>query len=141
MFEARDELSRARATLVAAELADRPAERYLTAYQAVGQVAAVALRTRGTPVRPPRRNIWQLVAQVAPELAEWAGYFHALQGKRSAVQAGAANLVSPREADDLIRDGHTFAGLVEKRLDRAGRTAGARPATSAPSERRAAGQS
>lgn len=118
MCAIRGELSRARATLVAAELADRPAERFLTACQAVGQVAAVALRTRGTPMRPPRRNVWQLVAQVAPELAEWAGYFHALQGKRAAVQAGATNLVSSREADDLIRDGYAFAGLVEQRLGR-----------------------
>lgn len=112
------ELSRARATLVAAELADHPAERYLTAHLAVGQVAAIVLGTRGTPARPPRRNIWQLVAQIAPELAEWAGYFHALQGKRAAVQAGATGLVNQREADDLIRDGYMFAGVVQQRIHR-----------------------
>lgn len=118
MAQPRGELSRARATLVAAELTDRPAERYLMAHQAVGQVAAIVLRLRGSGVRPPRRNVWDLVAQVAPELAEWAGYFHALQGKRSAVQAGVTSVVSAREADDLVRDGYAFAALIEERLDR-----------------------
>lgn len=118
MAEARGELGRARSTLVAAELTDRPAERYLIAHQAVGQVAAIVLRLRGTSVRPPRRDVWELVAQVAPELAEWAGYFHALQGKRSVVQAGVTSVVTSREADDLIRDGYAFATLIEQRLDR-----------------------
>lgn len=117
--EIRGELSRARATLVAAELTGRPAERYLMAHQAVGQVAALVLRLRGTRMRPPRRNVWELIVQVAPELAEWAGYFHALQGKRSAVQAGVTSVVSAREADDVIRDGYAFATLIEQRLDRA----------------------
>ena len=124
MAEAGEELSRARATLVAAELADKPAERYLMAHHAVGQVAAVALRTRDTRARPPRRNVWELVSQVAPELTEWAGYFHALQGKRQAIQAGVTSIVSGREADDLIRDGYAFAGLVEQRLVRTRRRAG-----------------
>lgn len=121
MADPREELSRARAALVAAELADRPAERYLLAHQAVGQVAAIVLRLRGTRARPPRRNVWELVAQVAPELAEWAGYFHVLQGKRSAVQAGVTNVVTSREADDLIRDGYAFAALIEQRVERAQR--------------------
>lgn len=121
MADPRRELSRARATLVAAELADRPAERYLLAHQAVGQVAAVVLRLRSTGARPPRRNVWELVAQLAPELAEWAGYFHALQGKRSAVQAGVTGVVNSREADDLIRDGYAFASLIEQRVERAQR--------------------
>lgn len=121
MAELRGELSRARATLVAAEITDQPAERYLLAHQAVGQVAAIVLRLRGTALRPPRRNVWELVAQVIPELAEWAGYFHALQGKRSVVQAGVTKVVTAREADDLVRDGYAFATLIEQRLDRAQR--------------------
>lgn len=121
MAEPKGELNRARATLVAAELTDRPTERYLMAHQAVGQVAAIVLRIRGSGVRPPRRNVWELIAQVAPELAEWAGYFHALQGKRSAVQGGVTSVITAREADDLVRDGYAFAALIEQRLDRAER--------------------
>lgn len=116
MSNIRSELNRARATLVAAELTDRPAERYLTAQHAAGQVAAVVIGSRGARARPQRRNLWQVVVEIAPELGEWAGYFHALQGKRDAVRAGATSLVTSREADDLIRDAYAFTDLVEQRL-------------------------
>lgn len=121
MADIRSELNRARATLVAAELADRPAERYLAAQHAAGQVAAVVIGTRGAPPRPSRRNLWSVVVEIAPEMGEWAGYFHALQGKRDVVRAGAISLVSSREADDLIRDAYTFADLVERSLVPPGR--------------------
>lgn len=116
MSDLRRELARARATVVMAELADKPAERYLMALQAVGQVAAVVIGARVDPLRPQRRNLWQVVVQIAPELGEWAGYFHALQGKRAVVGAGAVALVTSREADDLVRDAHAFTDLVERRL-------------------------
>lgn len=119
MSDIRRELARARATVAMAELADRPAERYLTAQLAVGQVAAVVIGARVDPTRPQRRNLWQVVVQIAPDLGEWAGYFHALQGKRDAVRAGATALVSSREADDLVRDAYAFTDLVERRLTRA----------------------
>lgn len=115
MTDIRSELNRARATLIAAELADRPAERYLAAQLAAGQVAAVVIRAWAT-ARPQRRNVWQVVGDLVPELGEWAGYFQALQAKGDAVRAGAANLVTSREADDLIRDAYAFADAVELRL-------------------------
>lgn len=118
MSDIRSELNRARATLVAAELADRPAERYLVAQLAAGQVAAVVIGARADGPRPQRRNVWQVVGEIAPELGEWAGYFQALQGKREAVQAGATALVTGREADDLVRDAQAFADAVEQRLAR-----------------------
>ncbi|WP_432559181.1 SAV_6107 family HEPN domain-containing protein [Granulicoccus sp. GXG6511] len=116
MSDLRRELARARATVVRAELTDRPAERYLTALLAVGQVAAVIIGARLDRAKPQRRNLWQVVVEIAPELGEWAAYFHALQGKRDAVRAGAISLVTSREADDLVRDAHAFADLVEQRL-------------------------
>lgn len=121
MSSIRSELGRARATLVAAELADRPSERYLAAQLAVGQVASVVISARADPARPQRRNLWRVVIDIAPELGEWAGYFHALQGKGDAVRAGATAIVTSREADDLIRDAYAFADLVERRLDSAPR--------------------
>ena len=53
------------------------------------------LSWRCAPVRPSRgqrsrpRNAWRMVADVAPELGEWAGFFAATEAKRDAVRAGA----------------------------------------------------
>lgn len=125
MSDVRSELNRARATLVAAELAERPADRYLTAQLAAGQVAAVVIGARAARLRPQRRNVWQVISDIAPDLGEWAGYFHVLQGKCDAVRAGATALVTSREADDLVRDAYAFAEAVERRLIQpAGRRSG-----------------
>ena len=51
-------------------------------------------------------------AQAAPELAEWAAFFAAGAGKRAAAEAG-LDAVTPREADDLLRDVETFLALAE----------------------------
>jgi hypothetical protein len=116
---AEDELALARAALVAAEFADAPAERYLQAQLAALRVAATILAARAHAVAGGRlRNVWQVVGEVAPEFAEWAGYFAAIQMKRQAVAAGAAALVTPREADDLVRDAQAFHDAVARRLAR-----------------------
>lgn len=99
------------AALVAAEDAVRPADRYLAAHRAALRVAADVLARRRPRLRE-RRNIWAVVAQVAPELGEWAGYFAMLQLKVEAVQAGATGLVTAREADDLVRDAQAFAAAA-----------------------------
>lgn len=113
------DLRRARSALAEAELADAPAERYLQAQLAALRVAAVVLAARAHAARGGGlRNVWQVVAEVAPEHAEWAGYFAATQAKRQAVQAGVAALVSPREADDLIREARAFHDDVTRWLTR-----------------------
>ncbi len=137
----RAELQRARSALVEAELADRPSERFLAAQLAALRVAALVLALRSRPAgdlgptarailkdspaggsgsrrTSQPRNAWQLLSEVAPEYGEWAAFFAASQGKREAVRAGAANIVTMREADDLIRDAGEFLSLVERRLDR-----------------------
>ncbi len=112
-------LAPARAALLAAELADSPAERYLAAQLAALRVAAAILATRARSAAGGRlRNVWQVVGEVAPEFAEWAGFFAATQGKRQAVAAGAAAIVSHREADDLVRDAQAFHDAVARRLSR-----------------------
>ncbi|MFZ0528950.1 MAG: SAV_6107 family HEPN domain-containing protein [Propionicimonas sp.] len=112
-----DRLGPARSALVAAELADTAAERYLQAHLAALRVAAAILAARAHAASAPRlRNVWQVVAEVAPEFAEWAAYFAATQGKRQAVGAGATALVGSREADDLIRDAQAFHDAVARRL-------------------------
>lgn len=116
----RQDLQRARAALIEAELALHPGDRFLSAHLAALRVAAVVLSTRAHRTRRGRRprNAWQVLSEVAPELGEWAAFFSATEGKRDAVRSGAAVVVTAREADDLVRDAQTFLGLVERRLER-----------------------
>ncbi|HNV11379.1 MAG TPA: SAV_6107 family HEPN domain-containing protein [Propionibacteriaceae bacterium] len=114
-----DGLQRARAVVDGA--ADQPpGRRYLSAHAAAQDVLAVVLATRSPRIRalPGPVNGWQLLARVAPEYGEWAAYFAALQPKRQAVLAGAVNLVTEREADDLARDAMTFCDEVDRRVRR-----------------------
>jgi len=55
-----------------------------------------------------------MLAEVAPELAEWAAFFASTEGKRDAIRAGATSIVSAREADDMVRDATAFLRLVER---------------------------
>ncbi|GAB3697847.1 SAV_6107 family HEPN domain-containing protein [Mariniluteicoccus flavus] len=112
--------------LATAELADHPADRYLAAHRAALRATSVVLGVRA-PRHTGRRNAWQLVAEVAPELAEWAGFFLATQTKREAVEAGVRMVVTEREADDMLRDAQHFCAVVEAWCVRqAPRLAGAR---------------
>ena len=116
------DLHRARTALIEAELACHPSERYLGAHLAALRVAAVVLALRARPGRSGRPRTARLVlAEVAPELAEWAAFFAATEGKREAVRAGATAIINAREADDLVRDAQTFLGLVERALGQRGR--------------------
>jgi len=117
------ELAPAASALTQAELAEQPAERFLGAHLAALRVAAVVLAhrtlsshsgSRRAPSRP--RDVWQVLAEVAPEYAEWAGFFAASALKRLAVQSGAVALVGTREADDLLRDVTIFYDQVARRL-------------------------
>ena len=126
------DLRRARSAMVAAELADRPSDRYLAAHLAALQIAAAVLAWRGNRALPATRsrprNAWRMVADVAPEFAEWAAFFAATEAKREAVRAGATAIVSVREADDLVRDAQCFLTTVE----RSSRFAAGRPRRAAP---------
>jgi SAV_6107-like HEPN len=125
-----DDLRRARSCLAEAELAQRPSDRYLAAHLGALRVVAIVLSYRasspigrsagGAPStgqawsagRP--HNAWRMLAEVAPELAEWAAFFAATEAKRDAIRAGATSIVSAREADDLVRDARAFLRLVER---------------------------
>jgi hypothetical protein len=69
------------------------------------------VRLEGRP-----RNAWRMLADVAPELAEWAAFFAATESKRDAIRGGATSIVSAREADDLVRDAKAFLRLVERAI-------------------------
>jgi hypothetical protein len=83
--------------------------RYAHAHVAALRATAALLAARARPTlgaprrgRPAQRNAWVLLAEVAPELAEWATFF----------SAGAAE----RAAAALVRDADRFLGLVEESL-------------------------
>lgn len=115
---ARDLVGTARRGLLEATLSDRPAQRYAAAHLAALRSAAAVLAARARPATARRRpsSVWVLLPAVAPELAEWAAFFEAGAGKRAAAEAGLEHSVTPREADDLLREVDTFLGLVETLL-------------------------
>ena len=93
----------------------RPARAHLSALRAAAAVLAARARPRGK--RSARlRSAWVLLAEVAPELGEWAQFFAAGAGKRAAAEAGLRGVVSEREADDLVRDAEAFLARVARLL-------------------------
>ncbi|MGB8651770.1 MAG: SAV_6107 family HEPN domain-containing protein [Mycobacteriales bacterium] len=104
-----------------------PGQRYALSHLAALRAAAAVLACRATPTGSPRSSptghrrgrptsVWMLLAHVAPELAEWAQFFAAGAQKRAAAEAGLAGVVTPREADDLLRDAQSFLAVVETTL-------------------------
>ena len=93
-------------------------QRYALAHVAALRATAALLAARARPSQPRRRqkNAWVLLAEVAPEFAEWAAFFSAGAAKRAAAEAGSQRAVTDREADDLVRDVDRFLGLVEESL-------------------------
>jgi SAV_6107-like HEPN len=114
---AHEQLDLARHDLAEAMTATVPAQRYAAAHRAALHATAAVLAVRTRPVASSKvRSAWALLPQVAPELTEWAAFFAAGARKRAAAEAGLSRAVSPREADDLLRDADTFLALVETTL-------------------------
>ncbi len=109
-------LDRSSAGLLQACAARTAAERYVTAHLAALRSAAAVLAVRGRSGRGGPRSVWDLVPRVAPELTEWAAFFAATAARRAAVEAGRSDAVTPREADDLLRDAEAFQHAVEAAL-------------------------
>lgn len=114
-------LGLARKGVLEALAATHPVDRYAAAHLAALRAAAAVLACRARPATGPGRrsrptSAWVLLAAVAPELGEWAAFFAAGAGKRAAAEAGAVNAVTPREADDLVRDTQNFLAVVETTL-------------------------
>ena len=115
-----DLLGAARRGVAEAAVTPRAADRYALAHLAALRAAAAVLAARSRPGSPGSarrgpRSAWALLAQAAPELGEWAGFFAAGAGKRAAAEAG-LDVVTTREADDLLRDTETFLALVDTTL-------------------------
>ena len=114
-------LGQAHSGLAEAAASRDPGWRYATAHLAALRAAAAVLATRTRPEQGRRRrpsSAWVLIAQVAPELGEWATFFAAGAAKRAAAEAGLSSAVTEREADDLVRDAGTFLAVVETTISR-----------------------
>ncbi len=113
-------LERAASSLREAMTTSETPLRYACAHVAALRATAALLAARATPAVGPRRgrqkNAWVLLAEVAPELSEWAAFFSAGAAKRAAAESGSRRAVTEREADDLVRDADRFLGLVEESL-------------------------
>ncbi|WP_162605805.1 SAV_6107 family HEPN domain-containing protein [Jiangella aurantiaca] len=116
-----DLIEHARLCLAEAASAGHAGDRFAAAHLAALRAAAAVLAAKARPAQTGKgrgrrghgpRNVWELLPGVAPELAEWAAFFGANAGKRAAAQAGLPGAVTPREADDLLREADTFLGLV-----------------------------
>ncbi|GAA3396589.1 SAV_6107 family HEPN domain-containing protein [Streptomyces roseoviridis] len=116
-----DLLAKARAGLDEAAALDVPNERYATAHLAALRTAAAVLAARGRPERDPRkrariRSTWDVLPEIAPELAEWSALFASGAERRARAEAGIRGAAGPRDADDLLRDAAAFLRLVERLL-------------------------
>jgi hypothetical protein len=116
-------LERAATSLREAITASDVPQRYAHAHVAALRATAALLAARATPAlgaarrgRAAQKNAWVLLAEVAPELSEWATFFSAGAAKRAAAEAGSRRAVTEREADDLVRDADRFLGVVEESL-------------------------
>jgi len=116
-----DLLAHAHRTLAEARESDDPLERYATAHLAALRTTAAVLAVRGRAERHPRRrqairSAWELLPEVAPELAEWALYFAAGARRRAAAEAGITGAATARDADDLVRNTALYLRIVERLL-------------------------
>ena len=90
-------------------------ERYRLAHLAALRFAAALFAERAQPSGRRHRgpvNAWVLLVSMAPDLGEWAAYFAAGAPTRAALEAGAFDVVSAREADDLVRAVEQFSDIV-----------------------------
>ncbi len=113
---ARDLLADAGRGLGRAIRADQPTDRYAAAHLAALRGAAAVLATKAKPGRARVASAWDLLAKLAPEFADWAAFFAAGSAKRQAAEAGIARFISPREADDMVRQCAAFLDLAEAAL-------------------------
>jgi hypothetical protein len=110
-------LERSRAGLLQSCDARFAADRYVTAHLAALRAAAAVLAVRSRPGgRGGPRSVWEVLPRLAPEMGEWASFFASTASRRAAIEAGRPDVVSPREADDLLRDAEAFHHLVESSL-------------------------
>ncbi|XVX18821.1 SAV_6107 family HEPN domain-containing protein [Actinomycetota bacterium] len=112
-----DLIERSEESLAEASRAQHSAERYLHAQLGALRAAAalVAARSDLGLAQDGPQSLWSLVPALAPELVEWADFFAWSTARRDRISQGRIR-VTPREADDLLRQAETFVDLVAATL-------------------------
>lgn len=110
-----DLLERSRGSLLLACRTGDAGERYVAAHLGALRAAAALLAARSSPSGRSRpRSVWEVLPEVAPELAEWATFFAASARRRAAIERG--GVLGAREADDLLRQAEVFLEIVQSLL-------------------------
>ncbi|WP_435846057.1 SAV_6107 family HEPN domain-containing protein [Streptomyces diacarni] len=104
-------------------------ECYAAAHLAALRTAAAVLAVRGRPEpeparrgaarrprRPAIRSAWEVLPEVAPELAEWSALFASGAPRRARAEAGIAGAASRQEANELVHHAGMFLRVVERML-------------------------
>jgi len=118
-------LEQARTRLREAAAAHRATERCVHAHLAAlrAATAVVVERSWRRVARPCARvpgSVWRQLAEVAPELREWADHFAAGSLRRAAAEAG-SSAITPGEAELSLRHATEFVEVVERSLPGAAR--------------------
>ena len=104
-----DLLRRADAELLAAQFSSTPAEAFNHAHLAALRAAAAVVAVRGRPGgRRPPRTVWDMLAAVAPEAADWSTFFAAGAPLRLAVDAGRFDAVDAEHAERTVSAAEDF---------------------------------
>lgn len=111
-------LTAARGALLDAVLAERAPDRYEHAHRSAVRAAAAVLASRGRADPRRRRpvSVWVMIEHLAPELGEWAPVFGASSARCTGAGPDPLEAVTPREADDLLRDAEAFHARVRINL-------------------------
>ena len=117
-----DLLRRADAELLAAQFSAVPAEMFNHAHLAALRAAAAVIAARGRPGgRRPPRTVWDMLAAVEPEAADWATFFAGGAHLRQAVDAGRFDAVDGERAERTLCAAEDFLDDVRTLLEPAGR--------------------
>jgi hypothetical protein len=116
-----DLLAQAQSGLKDASTIEDSNSRYAAAHLAALRTAAAVLASRGRPEGTPRRrnrirSAWEVLPEIAPELADWSALFASGARRRARAEAGIDNAATQRDADEIMRDASMFLRLVERML-------------------------
>ncbi|WP_052851838.1 SAV_6107 family HEPN domain-containing protein [Streptomyces avicenniae] len=118
---AHDLLTQAERRLDEAAVLTDPGEAYVAAHLAALRAAAALIAVRGRPGSTERarrriRSVWEVLPEIAPELAEWSVLFAGSADRRARIDAGVRGVAGRQDADELRRAAGFFVRLVDEAL-------------------------
>ncbi|MBE9373118.1 hypothetical protein IQ251_01520 [Saccharopolyspora sp. HNM0983] len=106
----------ARSRWHAAESAADPRARFVDAHAAALRAATALVVARAECLERPRpAGVWALLAEAAPELADWAEFLAGHSNRRALAESGVPVVTGP-QADRLLVQSREFLDIVGRRL-------------------------